>query len=666
MKSETLSLKNTKMFNVRTAKEFFNAIPTELQANIEFRIALHKQLCNDVELQDMFLSMCKEYVPILFNTVFFTFNPKKRYNHPFILRPKQIEVVETLHSCIQDGIDAGINKSRDEGASEICCKLFVANCILYSMNHFIVGSRKMDYVDKSGDNTTLFAKIDNAVDCLPTWLRERLGYDKTINRKSMLIEFPRTNSAIVGETTNENFSAGSRATALLLDEIGRVDMSVAESIEGSVHDVSDCVIYSSTHWLGINHTFNKALKKSSTKIVELLWYDNPEKNKGLYASPEPGKLELLDDFYTKDELTNAIYLNTIEEYDLEAKHPQFILDGCKSLPPGVRLVRSPWQDFQEYKRKSNKRDWICNVWACPIGASDAPFDANLLEEIRRKLIRSPDIEGELCWTSVGLVSIADSVRLDTYAGQRRLKWWGELPFGRPNQRHNYVIGIDPSYGLGSANSAVVIVDVNTKEQVGSWTDSNTKPEQLADFVVALAYWIGGVTDPFLIWESNAGCGRAFEERIIYNKYYNAYTQRREDSKTRKKTNKWGWASTPTTKENLLGEFGVALNASIYRDIDELCVIIHDEHLLDELSDYVFKDKGKGIVASAHADLSTGATERHGDRGIACALCLLAMKEQAKGKVEDIKNAPFGSFAYYDLKRQQELAENSRHLRRWLY
>lgn len=257
-------------------------------------------MSEDTKLQQIFLEMCRLYKPILFNSVFWTFNPKRRWNIPFILRPHQIPAVVTLDECIQKGHDVGINKSREEGASEICCKLFAANCLLYEYNNFIVGSRKEDLVDHAGDPTTLFAKVDNVFNCLPSWWKRLCGYDSSIHRKNLILEIPMMSSSIVGETTNESFSAGSRATAMLLDEFGRVDPSVAESIEGSVHDVTDCVIYSSTHWLGLGHPFNKALKKESTTVVELMWYSNPEKAWGLYNTSEPGIVELLDVDYYKE------------------------------------------------------------------------------------------------------------------------------------------------------------------------------------------------------------------------------------------------------------------------------------------------------------------------------------------------------------------------------
>jgi hypothetical protein len=590
--------------------------------------------------------------------------------------PAQIPAVLTLQECILKGqaaetslsYDVGMNKSREEGASEICCKTFSANCLLYNRNHFIVGSRTKNYVDNFGDQTTLFAKIDNAFDCLPSWWLKLCGYDKNKNRKDMVLSVPGTYSEIVGDTTNENFSAGSRGTAVLLDEFGRVDFSVAESIEGSVHDVSRCTIYSSTHWLGTNHVFNKAIKKETVTPIELLWYDNPVKNPGLYAVPEPGKVEILDkEYYEDKDLENALYLSSIHQYNIKETRIQFVADGGKELPPKVRKVRSPWHDYTQKDRMGNRRDFVCNVWATPLGASDVPFDPEVLEEIRQKTIYEPDYEGEIRFTqdSRGFVD-PDDVKFYPNYGERRLKWWGALPKGRPNQRHNYIIGIDPSYGLGSANSAAVIYDRNTHEQVGAWVDSTTKAEDFADMMVATAHWIGGVSMPFLIWEANGGCGTNFEHRTIYQNYYHVYTQRREDSKTRKKTQKYGWSSNEKTKEALLGELGVALSGGLAGDESYLSFVVRDEALLDELADYIFKETGKGIIQSSRADLSTGAAERHGDRGIAAGLCVLACKEQMAGKFKDIKNPPPNSFAARFKEYQKEEREKKKNERKYLF
>ncbi len=285
---------------VDSAEKFYGVIPKELRQNIEFRISLHKFLATDKKAQQVYLNLCREYIPIFFSTTAWTLNPQQpagKRNLPFILRPAQIPVVETLNRCINEGKDSGIEKSRKQGASEICCKLFTAKCLLEDKSNFILGSRVKNLVDNYGDNYTLFSKCDNVMECLPSWWKILCGYDPKNNRKDMLMSFPSTGSSIVGETTNESFSAGSRATSILLDEFGRVEQSVASAIEGSIHDVAESIIYSSTHWLGISHEFNRCLQKSSTTVVRLMWYDSPVEARGLYKTPEVGIVDLVDTDY---------------------------------------------------------------------------------------------------------------------------------------------------------------------------------------------------------------------------------------------------------------------------------------------------------------------------------------------------------------------------------
>jgi hypothetical protein len=109
------------------------------------------------------------------------------------------------------------------------------------------------------------------------------------------------NGAILsGEATNPNFGAGDRRTAILLDEFGRVESSLAQSIRETVSDVSDSVIYNSTHAYGRGHAFAKLRYSGKIKVVVLPWWQNPTKTNGLYRSPECGQVELLDDYYLKN------------------------------------------------------------------------------------------------------------------------------------------------------------------------------------------------------------------------------------------------------------------------------------------------------------------------------------------------------------------------------
>ena len=336
----------------------------------------------------------------------------------------------------------------------------------------------------------------------------------------------------------------------------------------------------------------------------------------------------------------------------------FVPDGMKDK---IIIFRSPFHDFKEKQSRGNKRSFYCDTWATPIGSSDAVFDNTVLHEIKDKHIRKPNFEGEVVFEYDTNRHIEEPYFIpDT--GLRRLKWWGNLIDGRPDQRHNYIVGCDPSYGLGSSNSVASVYDVNTRELVGEWVCANTKPEDFADQVITIAMWVGGVDDPLLIWENNGGHGVNFTDRIVWQGYWNCYTQTVEDSKTRKRQKKYGWHSTTDRKAAILGEFGIALACGIDNDINYKSCLIYSTELLSELFDYIFVEGTKEITTSAKADLSSGARERHGDRAIAAALCILGTRDQIEGDVKNKREPPANSFAYY-LKQHEEKEEREKRIRR---
>ena len=344
----------------------------------------------------------------------------------------------------------------------------------------------------------------------------------------------------------------------------------------------------------------------------------------------------------------------------------FVADGLKGIPSPYR---SPWLDEQERKRRGNKRDFFCNCLAVALGSADAPFDHTVLEEIKKKDVRESDYRGELLIPrySNGMINTEGIQYIPGVMG--KLRWWGKLPFGRPEQRHNYIIAIDPSYGLGSANSAIMIYDRNTYEEVGAWADANTKPEELVDIVVGMAYWCGGIRPTYIIWDAGGGCGTMFTNRLVFHRYPYIYTQRREDSKTRKQMKKWGWIGSAKAKDALLGELAIALSGGLTDNIGEYkSIIIHDRELLDELFDYVFRESGVGAVVSKKADLSTGALERHGDRVITAGLAVLACKEQMKGTWETAENPPANSFQarFNKVEEERKKEKSGFETRRYLF
>jgi hypothetical protein len=597
-----------------TPEGFFNTIPTEVQENITFRQTLHEKISKDTKLQRVFLQMVLACPQIGFNTSFWVYEARNSAglrNLPFILRPAQIDALDALKDAIDNRHDLIIDKSRDEGATELICKLFILYWLLVPDTTFLVGSRKEELVDKTGDHKALFSKMLYAVSHLPTWMQPKI-VEKTFRH----LRNPDTNSSIDGEATNENFGAGDRRTAIMVDELGRIDYKIAQCIIENLSDTSDCNIFNSTHFYGTGHPYNKLLRSGKLPVVVLPWERNPNKNKGMYRSPDYGCIEIKDLDYYKDICPKVFkkigVLETIKVSDLNkellVKYPaklqqiNFIADGGEKNEGGWRSI---WYDKEEAER-SSRRDVAQNIDRSPMGAGDQFFDPGVLRRIRLDYIRPPECRGEVVYKVDETGKIKDfSIKFVENFGKERLQWWGELIDERPNQNHNYVVACDISLGTGSSNSVAGIYDVNERTKVGSWICPNTPPEEFADQSVAICKWVGGETrKAFLIWEAS-GVGESFGKRVIRQNYAFAYTTTDESTKRRKKKKTWGWYSSKSKKYNLLLELRIALAEGVKSHRRHKSLTVYDDKTLTEYETYIVDENGELILAS-QKDETSGA------------------------------------------------------------
>lgn len=577
-------------------------LPITVRENLEFRMKLHEWLAKDEGAQKEYIALLKVNPTVFYDTLAWTYNPNLpigEMNVPFIVssRPAQIEVVMGLKDAIENRIDVGINKSRKEGATELLMKYISFMMLFYPDVSFLVGSRSEELVDKTGDPSTLFAKIDYTLRFLPVWLSQKLHIERNFKHIKNLD----LNSVIDGEATNENFGAGKRVTALILDEFGRVTPSLAQSIADTVRPISDCVIYNSTHWFGPNHAFNKLLQRKGIKKLNLMWFDNPEETEGLY-------------------------------YDYESKE-------------WPRPERSPWYD-KEVERSSSRRDVMTNIWANPTGATEQFFDAVMTAKLRG-FCKQATYEGGLSFTEEKEKIV--NIKFDISAHSKKFKWFGALEKIngelRPSQLHNYIVGADIGFGLGASNSTAEIIDVNTGENVGEYICSDETPQEFGDTITALCKWLGGGTgEAFLIFENNGGQGGLFSKRVISRGLTLVYTKTTEQKKQRKRLNEYGWSSNRKEKEFLLGNLQSALKEGLKEKTTRKFIKIYNELIPDELDGYIFYDTGE-INSTEEVDENSSARARHGDRVIALALCVLALQDMEKAINVHVKNPPVGSLAW---------------------
>jgi len=443
----------------------------------------------------------------------------------------------------------------------------------------------------------------------------------------------------LGEATSENFGAGDRQNAILVDEYGRMDHAMAVNIIDSVHDTSECVIVNSTHFWGPQHPYNQLLTQryGNIEICKLPWWENPTKNKGLYLSPDYDIVKIKDiEYYRK------LYPGTFD--NIESMAPIVVsklpkLKGLHLVADGGDLNeggwRSPWYDKEESKRRPS--DVARNLDMRPRGSGSSVFTPITLNRIEKEQIRTRRFAGDIKVIYKQGIPVAGKL---TQGKREKLLWWGELTAGRPNQNHNYIVGCDIGLGRGASNSVASIVDVDLHEEIGKWICPNTPPEEFGDVVVALCKWIGGKDkQPLLIWEAN-GPGLNFGDRVVKNGYHFIYIQRDEKAKKKTKKNRRGWTSSKGpdgTKFHLLMDLDAALTEGLKETPKRNFVRVRDINIVREAECYTFNNFGTPAPAKMSEDEETEASSAHGDRIIALGLCNLGLRYQPMALIDKRKS-----------------------------
>lgn len=658
---------------LKSPESFLDAIPRTIPENLEFRIKLHSKMAHDPKMYQAYLELCGVKPAILFNSSFSVYEPRALpgyQNVPFILRPKQELAVDRLHWAIENATannphNIVVDKSREEGATELITKLFTVHFLLHGDTYFLVGSRVEDFVDRGtnvkdtplgmkvfGSHKTLFHKILYGLCSLPPYMQPAL-------RKShLLVENLYNSSKIGGESTTDNFGAGDRAKAVLVDECARVEPTIAQYIIENIQDTTHCAIFNSTHFRwGSGHPFAKLLNSNKIEVVTLGWEDNPVKNPGLYRSPDLDAIEIIDIDYYRNKcptIFNEIEAHKSFKYsDLQLKIAEAssdIQEQCSDIKliadggeGNFNCVRSVWFDQQEARGRS-RQDIAINILRIPQGSADQFFDDTNLIRIEKKFVREPDYTGTINY-------VIDKKRpVDIKfkrGGPKLLKWWGPLPKGRPRQDHNYIVSCDISRGTGASNSVATITDINTSEVVGLYVNPFIDVTDFAELSVALCLWCGGGTkSAYLIWEAN-GPGDTFAARIRKIGYTFVYYRVDERKKTRKRSRnkQYGWHSSTGingTKTDLLGQLDAAINESLQNNKRFPFLVVHDIETIRELRDYIFLGDRIDVGLSAQALESSGARYAHGDRVIATAMVMLAMKEAPKASIKKAQTVRRGS------------------------
>ena len=489
--------------------------------------------------------------------------PVEKSNCPFVLWPCQERAVREIVDGVEGGRDVVIRKSRDMGASWLLAAVGVWGWLFKGWQSLLV-SRVEDGVDKPSDPDSLFWKVDYLVGSQPEWLLpapvDRLVKRGTDCRQHMMLRNPESGATITGQASTAHVGRGGRRTFVMFDEFAAMDE--AEAAWRSAADATACRIAVSTPLgAGTHYAFlvRQARVSGDPRLVELLYTDHPEKGAG--------------------------------------GEDRVDVDGRVTGTSGAVYRWTPWLGEQMARRDTV--DMAQNVFATEVGSGQNFFTPGLVTAHMSEHADMP----RRCELVRGRF-------VDDSAGRWRV--WRD-----GDRDREYVMFADPSYGTGSANAAVCVMDAESREVVAEFVDPNIPPHDLANDMVEAAMTVfRGRRHPMVGWEVN-GPGSAMHHDFERIGYVEVYRQRSIGTMSEGRTSRVGWHSTRRSKRTLL--------AGLSRALAQGEVVIRSMDALKEMLDYVILEDGS-IEPGSVRDLSTGARESHGDRVIALAGALMLCDE----------------------------------------
>lgn len=281
-----------------------------------------------------------------FNHWIWTYDPRGMSfglpaNIPFVLRPKQVELVEWLLERENTQTHGLIEKSRDEGMSYVVLGYFLHRWLFVDGFAGGVGSRKEELVDKKGDPKTLFHKFRDMFSKMPDWMKPK-GFVEKVHDNYMRIINPDNGATITGEA-GDNIGRGGRTTMYFLDEWAFVERQ--EAVDAAISQNTNVHIKGSTP-NGIGDRFHQDRFSGRYAVFSMPWRANPDKNwtveyNGKQIHPWYEKqLATLDDVVLAQEV-DINYAASVEGVLIPSTWVQLAVDAHTKLgiePTGDRIA----------------------------------------------------------------------------------------------------------------------------------------------------------------------------------------------------------------------------------------------------------------------------------------------------------------------------------------
>jgi hypothetical protein len=266
-----------------TVQDTFNWLAPDYAPIYAERVARLQRLRADPSL----LPGCKAFYaehPVEFiNDWMCTFDPRNvergiEATTPFLLFPKQREFIGWLLERWRGRDQAIVEKSRDAGVSWLCVAFGVWMWLFHPGVVIGYGSRKEIYVDDLGNPASLFWKVREAIELLPTEFRPA-GWDLKKHAPFMRITNPENGSVMVGEA-GDNLGRGNRTSIYFVDEAAFLERP--EVVDAALSQTTNCRIDVSTP-NGEGNPFARKRQSGKYPVFTFNWRDDPRKDDAWYA-----------------------------------------------------------------------------------------------------------------------------------------------------------------------------------------------------------------------------------------------------------------------------------------------------------------------------------------------------------------------------------------------
>lgn len=256
---------------------------------------------------------------------------------PFILFPRQIDFIFFIRHLLNAKQPGLVEKSRDMGATWLCCVISVWLWLFHPGASIGWGSRDQDTVDQKGNPDCIFEKIRMQLDALPTWMLPK-GYEPRLHSKFMNIINPENKSSIKGDA-GDNIGRGGRSLIYFKDESAHYEHP--EQIEAALGDNTDVQVDISS----VNGTANvfyrrrtageiwypgAAIAAGKTRVFIFDWRDHPGKSQ-LWYNQRRTKYEAEGLLHLLAQEVDRDYASAVKGTIIPAPWVQAAIDAHKKL-----------------------------------------------------------------------------------------------------------------------------------------------------------------------------------------------------------------------------------------------------------------------------------------------------------------------------------------------